>query len=473
MLRARAARKHTRILVFVDQLEELYTSLADASERIAFTKCLAAAADDPASPVRVVVSMRSDFLDRVGEDPRFLDELTRGLVFLQPLGSSALREALVQPLAMRGYQLESREMVDEMIASLASTPGALPLLQFAAAKLWDARDRQRKLLARASYDAMGGISGALATHADHVLASLAPAAQAHARAVLVRLVTPEHTRAIVELRELRELSSEPRAIEAVVDHLIAARLLVAQNLGESAGASVEIVHESLIGSWPTLRRWLDEGQTDAIQLAQLRTAAAQWDQKGRIQGLLWRGEALAEARRWHAHYRGALPERERAFLAAVFSLGTRAARIKRIFIGSVIAFLSFAVAGSAIALVAIHDAEKTAKAEAEHATENRTNARAGRSRARQASRACRAGAARSGQGRAGGARARKGRRAREGCRGHAHARRAGEGARRGRSCARGRGARGGEGARGSRRREAGQGRSAAHVRAREGAPRSS
>ncbi len=398
VLRARAARKHTRILVFVDQLEELYTSVADASERIAFTKCLAAAADDPASPVRVVVSMRSDFLDRVGEDPRFLDELTRGLVFLQPLGPPALREALVQPIAMRGYQLETREMVDEMIESLASTPGALPLLQFAAAKLWEARDRQRKLLARASYDAMGGISGALATHADQVLASLAPAAQAHARAVLVRLVTVERTRAIVELRELRELSSEPRAIEAVVDQLIAARLLVVQNLGESAGASVELVHESLIGSWPTLRRWLDEGQSDAIQLAQLRTAAAQWDQKGRIQGLLWRGEALAEARRWHAHYRGELPERERAFLAAVFALGARAARMKRIVVGSVIAFLSLAVAGSAIALVTIRDAEQTAKAEAARATDEqhraeterthaqaeRTHAQAEAERARQA-----------------------------------------------------------------------------------------
>ena len=362
VLRARAARKAARILLFVDQFEELYTHVADPAERLAFTACLSAAADDAAAPVRVVVSMRSDFLDRAGEDRRFLDDLTRGLVFLQPLDPPALREALVQPLEQHGYRFETHAMIDGMLATLAQTPGALPLLQFTAAKLWETRDRGRKLLTQASYDAMGGVSGALATHADQVLATLAPAAQQHARAVFQRLVTPERTRLVVEIGELAELASDPGAIEAVVDHLVGARLLVVQSLGESAGASVEIVHESLAGSWPTLRRWLDEGQEDAAHLAQLRAAASQWDQQGRTEGVLWRDEALAEARRWRARYRGPLLDRERAFLAAAFALGTRAARVKRSIVIAVIAVLSLAVAGSVGALIWIRDAEQTAKA---------------------------------------------------------------------------------------------------------------
>src|SRR5207245_9626935 len=63
-LRARAKRRRTQILVFVDQHEELYTLVADPEERAAFTACLAGAGDDPSGPLRVVVSMRSDFLDR-------------------------------------------------------------------------------------------------------------------------------------------------------------------------------------------------------------------------------------------------------------------------------------------------------------------------------------------------------------------------------------------------------------------------
>ena len=386
VLREHAARKQTKILLFVDQFEELYTQVSDPQERLAYTACLAAAADDATAPVRIVVSMRSDFLDRAGEDRRFLDELTRGLVFLQPLGPTALRDALVQPLEARAYQFETREMVDEMLAALESAPGALPLLQFAASKLWETRDRGRKLLARASYDAMGGISGALATHADQVLSTLAPPAQHHARAVFLRLVTPERTRAVVDIRELHELATDPRAIEAVVDHLVAARLLVVQSSSESAGASVEIVHESLTSSWPTLRRWLDEGQDDATQLAQLRTAAAQWDSKGRTQGLLWRGEAMAEAKRWHARYRGELPTRERMFLAAVFALGTRAARVKRTIVIGVIAVLSIAVIGSAVALIAIGNAERTAKAEEQRAEDQRSRAQIEADHAKQAER---------------------------------------------------------------------------------------
>jgi hypothetical protein len=264
---------------------------------------------------------------------------------------------------MRGYQFEAPEMIDDMLATLASTPGALPLLQFAAAKLWETRDRVHRLLTRAYYDAMGGISGALATHADQVLQTLSPTGQKHVRAIMLRLITAERTRAIVDLGELRQLSSEPRDIEKIVDYLVGARLLVVG----STSNSVEIAHESLIDTWPTLRRWLDEGQDDAVQLAQLRAAAAQWDLKGRTPGLLWRGEALAEARRWHARYRGDLPERERAFLAAAFALATRSARIKRSIVAVLIAMLGLGFAGSSIALLKIHDAEQDARRHASHA----------------------------------------------------------------------------------------------------------
>src|SRR5207248_799714 len=67
-LRARARRRRTQVLLFVDQLEELYTLVPDPAERAAFTACLTAAGDDAAGALRVVVSMRSDLLDRAAED---------------------------------------------------------------------------------------------------------------------------------------------------------------------------------------------------------------------------------------------------------------------------------------------------------------------------------------------------------------------------------------------------------------------
>src|SRR6185503_3237832 len=172
----------------------LYTLVPDVDERRAFTAALAGVADDTAAPLRVVVSMRSDFLDRIAEDPRFMEELSRGLVFLQPPDRNGLREALVAPVEMVGYRFESSAMIEDMLDALAGASGALPLLQFAAGKLWDARDREQRMLTVHSYNAIGGISGALATHADDVIAQMNDRQQKLTQKIFRRLVTPERTR---------------------------------------------------------------------------------------------------------------------------------------------------------------------------------------------------------------------------------------------------------------------------------------
>jgi tRNA A-37 threonylcarbamoyl transferase component Bud32 len=366
-LRAHAAATDSHMLIFVDQLEELYTLVPSADERRAFTAALAALADDAASPLRVVVSMRSDFLDRVGEDARFMEELSRGLVFLSAPDRDGLREALEQPVEMVGYRFESAAMVGDMLDALASTPGALPLLQFAAAKLWDARDRGRKLLTMQRYQAIGGVIGALATHADEVLASMSPAAQKLTQQLFRRLVTPERTRAIVELGDLRDLDARSDEVTRVIDQLVAARLLVVQTRGDASGGSVEIVHESLIERWPALRRWLDEGQEDAAFLAQLAAAAKQWEAKGRPSGLLWRGEAMEEARRWYATHTTALPARDIAFLDAVLALARRGRRRRRVALIAAFTVLATVAGAASVAYVQMRRLERDATESAEKA----------------------------------------------------------------------------------------------------------
>jgi serine/threonine protein kinase len=329
VLRGRARRDNRRLMVFVDQFEELYTQTADAAERAAFTACLSAVADDATSPLRVVLSIRSDFLDRVAEDQRFVAELTQGLFFLGPPNREGLRDAIVQPAEMAGFRFELPATVDDMLDHLETTPGALPLLQFAASKLWETRDKARKLLTHGSYTTMGGVAGALASHADRVVENLGMQSAALVRAILLRLVTPERTRAIVPLAELRELSREVGEVQRLVDQMVDARLLVVQTLEGGKGSTVEIVHESLVQGWPTLRRWLDENQDDAALVDQLRTAARQWHQKGHDPGLLWRGEIADEAKKFRKRYKGPLSDVERGFLDAVVQLELQAIRRKR------------------------------------------------------------------------------------------------------------------------------------------------
>jgi len=358
VLRARARREKKNILLFVDQFEELYTLVPDAAERWAFTSSLTAVADDVTSPIRLVLSIRSDFLDRVPEDPRFMAELSQGLMFLNAPGTGGLREAIVQPAEMAGYTFETPTIVEDMVTHLSSTQGALPLLQFAAQKLWENRDPAKKCLTKLGYEAIGGVTGALASHADAVLAKLPPQSLNTVRSVLLRLVTPERTRAIVSIDELRDQPGNEKVTQTLIDELVQARLLVVQT---GAGATtVELVHESLIHRWPTLKRWLEESGEDTAFLEQVRASARQWQQQSRDHELLWRGELADEATRFRRRYKGPLSDSQEAFLDSTIALGARAVKRRRSLVAGAMTLLSVLLLTASVALLKIQSAKSEA-----------------------------------------------------------------------------------------------------------------
>ncbi|WP_428262443.1 protein kinase domain-containing protein, partial [Haliangium sp.] len=336
-LRARASKSLRRTLIFVDQFEELYTLGTSPDERAVFLACLAAAADDATSPLRVVVSMRSDFLDRLAEDRELSAQVTRGLMILPPMERAGLRDSLLRPVEAAEYRFESPALVDRMIDALDGTSGALPLLQFTASRLWELRDTGRRVLTEESYEQLGGVAGALASHADAVLAGMSSAHRSLTRAVFERLVTPERTRAVVSVAELRALRRDPAAVDDVVQHLTDMRLLVIERGADGDGHTVELVHESLIERWPTLAQWLIENQDDAAMLARLRGAARDWERSGHAAGLLWTGLAAREARLWQHRYRGELASPEQRYLDTVVAAVERARRGRRRVVGGLLA----------------------------------------------------------------------------------------------------------------------------------------
>ena len=372
-LRARCRRQPGQqgILIFVDQLEELYTLGAPPADRAAFIACLEGVADDASSPLRVILSIRSDFLHRIADDRHFMAEVTRGLVFLSPLGRERLREALTRPIEAAGHRFESETMIEGMLDALDLTQSPLPLLQSTAAKLWDARDRDHLLLTQRSYDTLGGVAGALSTHADAVLAGLSPVDQQLCRAVFLRLCTPERTCAVVSLSELRALAEEGSAVEQVIHHLSDARLLLVEMGVEREGTTVELAHESLIERWAKLKQWLDEDQQDARFLARLRPAAQQWEASDEADGLLWRDRAAEEASAWLARRRAepgagsrvGLGKREERYLLSVVALSERARR-RRQWIATA-AFATLGVIAAVVSLLAIRANREAIHAAAE------------------------------------------------------------------------------------------------------------
>src|SRR6185369_5949545 len=119
-----------------------------------------------------------------------------GIMLLPPMDRRGLHEALVRPLSAVDYHFEPASLVEEMLDTLEHTAGALPLLQFTAEKLWEQRSPLLRALTEESYRRIGGVEGTLAGHADAVLSVMSSEEQRRARAALLRLVTPERTRAL-------------------------------------------------------------------------------------------------------------------------------------------------------------------------------------------------------------------------------------------------------------------------------------
>jgi hypothetical protein len=153
--------------------------------------------------------------------------------------------------------------------------------------------------------------------------------------------------------EMRELSREVGEVQRLIDLMVDARLLVVQTVEGGKGSTVEIVHESLIHNWPTLRRWLDETQEDASLVDQLRVAAKQWQSKGRSPDLLWRGDTADEAKKFKKRYKGPLSDVERSFLDEVISYEVALQRRRRTAVIAGFIGLGAIVIAAMVALVVI------------------------------------------------------------------------------------------------------------------------
>ena len=305
---ARIAGDRT-LVVFLDQIEELFT-LAPAEQATAAARALAALAR-ASGQLRVLATVRGDFLGRLAALPELGAEVARAPYLLRPLGPDKLREVIVGPARRSGVGF-APETVDELLRSSLSSEGSLPLLQFTLAELWEARDRVSGAIPASALVAIGGMSGALGRHADRVVEALA-GSRASAARLLTRLVTPQRTRASLTERDLGELSPHDRT---VLEALIAGRLVVVR--GSETGATYELAHEALIARWSTLRQWLDEDAARDRTRQRLAAAAAEWERLGRRGDGLWRGGQLAGMDALDARD---LASGERAFLAA-----SRAAR---------------------------------------------------------------------------------------------------------------------------------------------------
>ena len=286
LLAAPGGGRRRRLLVVVDQFEELLTQTAPAA-RSRFAELLSPAR---AGPVRVVATLRAEFLGQLLASPQLADLPTRPFP-LRPLRREALTSVIEGPARLAGIGVEA-----ELVATLVADTGtgeALPLLAFTLAQLADGVGRGGQL-SRARYDQLGGVRGALISQADAALAD-AMAASGRTRdqviAGLLRLVTvDEHGRPVRWRANTDEL---PDQVRAELDAFVARRLLTTDTDGGTAVLAV--AHEAFLSAWPPLAAAVTAAAAGLRARRAVEQAAREWDDAGRPPSRLWERGQLAAA----------------------------------------------------------------------------------------------------------------------------------------------------------------------------------
>jgi serine/threonine protein kinase/energy-coupling factor transporter ATP-binding protein EcfA2 len=320
----------TRVVLTIDQFEELFSSDVSEQERMHFIQVLVTAATEPQGAVIVLLTLRADFYDRPFAYPALGRLIQQQQCAVLPMSIEDLRAVIERPAFLPDVRLTfDEDLVGDLLFDLHSQAGALPLLEFALDQLFVHRREHR--LTRVAYQEIGGVRGALSRHAESTYtALLSDKHRRLARLLFVRLVQPgaegqEPLRRRADTSEfILENSEQTRLLREVIDAFLTARLIIVNQQAQTS--TLEVSHEALIREWPRLANWLQEARED-MQLQQtMIDDVIEWERRGKPKDRLYRGSQLKESLAWQR--RNLASGSEAAFLRASTTRRTRGSIIK-------------------------------------------------------------------------------------------------------------------------------------------------
>lgn len=305
----------SRLLLVVDQFEELFTVCPEPEVRRAFMDSLLAGVR--AGPhLHIVLTLRADFLGQAFSHRPLADALQDATLILGPMTRAELGRAIKEPARKQGVKFQSG-LVERILEDVGDEPGNLPLLEFALTTLWDRQSNH--LLTHDAYEEIERVDGALARYAEAVYAGLPAHQKDPARRIFVQMVRPGES---TEDTRRQATRAQMQADWPLVQQLATARLLVT-NREPGGQETTEIVHEALIRSWGRLREWMRADRAFRAWQERVRSILSQWEASQRDEGALLRGALLVGAEGWLAEREAEIGPAERAFIRASIELRER------------------------------------------------------------------------------------------------------------------------------------------------------
>jgi len=266
-LRAAANQSQARVLVPIDQLEEILADSHAAGDR--FLDLVSASLRVPSSPLLFLATLRSDFLAPF-QKIASASGLRYRLLPADPITIDRFPEIVRKPAILAGLECDTD--LPWQMANDARTADALPLLAFALRRLYDLCAPERRLREDVYRKEIGGLAGAIQKQAEELTSDLPAAEEQTLFQALLSLVTVAEGGRF--LRRPAPWDEIPPAARPLLERFIQGRLLVTR--GEGGQRVVEFAHEALLEFWPALKAHLDTAREDLRQLEVLRQAAEEW-----------------------------------------------------------------------------------------------------------------------------------------------------------------------------------------------------
>jgi WD40 repeat protein/transcriptional regulator with XRE-family HTH domain len=315
------SRNGSRLLLVVDQFEELFALCRAEKERAAFIDNLLTAASEADGPVILVITLRADFYAPCANYPSLREALAKHQEYIGAMNAEELRRAIEEPARRGRWELEPG-LADVLLHDVGHEPGALPLLSHALFETW--QRRRGRTMTLSGYTSSGGVRGAIAETAEAVFADqFTHEQQAIARRIFLRLTElgdesgAGDTRRRATFNELILKPEEATTTRAVLKALADARLIT------TSQDAAEVAHEALIREWPTLHSWLEENREGLRLHRQLTEAAQEWLGMERESDMLFRGARLIQIREWASTHPEEMNALEHEFVLASIAASER------------------------------------------------------------------------------------------------------------------------------------------------------
>ena len=358
------SRPEPMVVLVIDQFEELF-SLVTAGDRQQLLALLLGGLDHASDRFKLILTLRSDFMATVLEEPTLATLLPSAIVLVPPvLAADDYRQIILKPAEKVGLQVEPA-LVEGLLQDLGQGIGNLPLLEFVLEQIW--QQRQAGTLQLATYQqTVGGLQGALERKAQAIYETLDAEAQACARWLFLSLTQlgdgTEDTRRRLSLESLTAPRYSATLIDLTLQAFVAAKLIVIstaadtapliaqpkgpeisdpaniltnipaselQNANADAPVTIEVAHEILIRSWPTLRWWLEENRARLRSQRQIEQAAQQWHDNQQQPEYLLQGVRLEAATELYVHYTDELSRPVQHFIEACLAAQEQAQQRQR------------------------------------------------------------------------------------------------------------------------------------------------